>query len=210
MFKKVISASAAIAAGALGYKIAEKTIHEKAAPLVGAVVTAATYNVVSQTLKDEQKEEAVTEDIPWNFMDIYEDQPTPNEVETEQAQEEHHEDVTDSDVYDPEHEESNPIEDYSNGDGQEEIMDPYPDENMNAPYEESDEEEVEEVEGHGGEIPEPTGENREEFVNKFIEAAERGEDAVQQFIKTLDTEDEPIADSLPAFQNDEPQEDAKG
>ncbi len=202
MFKTLISATTALAAGALGYKIAEKTKHEKSAPLVGAVVSAITYNAVSDTLKEDKEETA--EEIPLDpmadFVDLEEEEPqeatTPDETVTDEVMNEE--------------EIETPVDEPVNEEPEVQVEDSYPDEDMDAPYDEPSEEATEEE-------PSPI-ENREAFVNKFIEAAEKGEDAVQQFIEALDTEDSGIADSLPAFQNEEtsdtddkaPEESAEG
>ena len=201
MFKTLISATTALAAGALGYKIAEKTKHEKSAPLVGAVVSAITYNAVSDTLKEDKEETA--EEIPLDpmadFMDLEEEEPqeatTPDETVTDEVMNEE--------------EIETPVDEPVNEEPEVQVEDSYPDEDMDAPYDEPEEATEEE--------PSPI-ENREVFVNKFIEAAEKGEDAVQQFIEALDTEESGIADSLPAFQNEEtsdsndkaPEESAEG
>ena len=201
MFKTLISATTALAAGALGYKIAEKTKHEKSAPLVGAVVSAITYNAVSATLKEDKEETA--EEIPLDpmadFMDLEEEEPqeatTPDETVTDEVMNEE--------------EIETPVDEPVNEEPEVQVEDSYPDEDMDAPYDEPEEATEEE--------PSPI-ENREVFVNKFIEAAEKGEDAVQQFIEALDTEESGIADSLPAFQNEEtsdsndkaPEESAEG
>ena len=202
MFKTLISATTALAAGTLGYKIAEKTKHEKSAPLVGAVVSAVTYNAVSDTLKEDKEETA--EEIPLDpmadFMDLEEEEPqeatTPEETVTDEVMNEE--------------EIETPVDEPVNEEPEVQVEDSYPDEDMDAPYDEPSDEATEEE-------PSPI-ENREAFVNKFIEAAEKGEDAVQQFIEALDTEESGIADSLPAFQNEEtsdsndkaPEESAEG
>lgn len=198
MFKTLISATTALAAGALGYKIAEKTKHEKSAPLVGAVVSAVTYNAVSDTLKEDKEETA--EEIPLDpmadFVDLEEEEPqeatTPDETIYDPNQNSE-ETVTDEVMNEEEIE--TPVDEPVNEEPEVQVEDSYPDEDMDAPYDEPSEEATEEE-------PSPI-ENREVFVNKFIEAAEKGEDAVQQFIEALDTEESGIADSLPAFQNEE-------
>ena len=212
MFKTLISATTALAAGALGYKIAEKTKHEKSAPLVGAVVSAITYNAVSDTLKEDKEETA--EEIPLNpmadFMDLEEEEPqeatTPDETIYDPNQ---NSEETATDEVMNEEEIETPVDEPVNEEPEVQVEDSYPDEDMDAPYDEPEEATEEE--------PSPI-ENREVFVNKFIEAAEKGEDAVQQFIEALDTEESGIADSLPAFQNEEtsdsndkaPEESAEG